>query len=138
RVGYPVMVKAAGGGGGKGIRVVYGPAELPEALAAARREAGHAFGDPRVFLERYIEHGRHIEIQILADTHGNTLYLFERECSAQRRHQKVIEESPSPLLEKPGGESIRAAMGEAAVNAAHAVGYVNAGTVEFIVTPGGE
>ena len=92
------MVKAAGGGGGKGIRVVSDPADLVEALHAARREAEHAFGDARVFLERFIERGRHIEIQVLADPFGNTVHLFERECSAQRRHQKAIEESPSPLL----------------------------------------
>ncbi len=134
QIGYPVMVKAAGGGGGKGIRVVYERDHLPEALAAARREAQHAFGDARVFLERYIEHGRHIEIQVLADQHGNTVHLFERECSAQRRHQKVIEESPSPLLTPES----RARMGAAAVEAARAVGYVNAGTVEFIATPTGE
>jgi 3-methylcrotonyl-CoA carboxylase alpha subunit len=133
-IGYPVMVKAAGGGGGKGIRIVYNAHDLPEALAGARREAQHAFNDPRVFLERYIERARHIEIQVLADQHGNTVHLFERECSAQRRHQKVIEESPSPLVT----ESMRAAMGQAAVNAAQAVGYTNAGTVEFIATPDGE
>lgn len=133
-VGFPVMVKAAGGGGGKGIRVVRNPAELPAALAAARREAANAFNDPRLFLERYIERGRHIEVQVLADTHGHTVHLFERECSAQRRHQKVIEESPSPLITPEQ----RARMGAAAVNAAEAVGYVNAGTVEFIATPQGE
>jgi len=115
RIGYPLMVKAAGGGGGKGIRVVHDPAELPEALAAARREAGHAFGDPRIFLERYIEHGRHIEIQVLADSRGSAVHLFERECSAQRRHQKIIEESPSTILESVDGQAIRAAMGQAAV-----------------------
>ncbi len=131
RIGYPVMVKAAGGGGGRGIRVVRRADDLPEALAGARREAQNAFGDARVFLERYIEHGRHIEIQVLADSHGNTVHLFERECSAQRRHQKVIEESPSPLVD----DAMRYAMGDAAVEAARAVGYVNAGTVEFIVTP---
>ncbi|MBN8635861.1 MAG: acetyl-CoA carboxylase biotin carboxylase subunit [Anaerolineae bacterium] len=134
QIGYPVMVKAAGGGGGKGIRVVYERRDLPEALAAARREALHAFGDPRVFLERYIEHGRHIEVQVLADQFGHTVHLFERECSAQRRHQKVIEESPSPLLTP----EIRARMGAAAVEAARAVHYVNAGTVEFIAAPTGE
>ncbi|MFN8376186.1 MAG: acetyl-CoA carboxylase biotin carboxylase subunit [Anaerolineae bacterium] len=133
-IGYPVMVKAAGGGGGKGIRIVHSAADLLEALAGARREAEHAFGDARVFLERYIQQARHIEIQVLADTQGNTVHLFERECSAQRRHQKVIEESPSPLLTA----TTRAAMGQAAVNAARAVAYANAGTVEFIVTPDGE
>ena len=133
-IGFPVMVKAAGGGGGKGIRVVHHSRELPDALASARREAQHAFGDPRLFLEKYIESARHIEIQVMADTHGSVLHLFERECSAQRRHQKIIEESPSPLLTP----DIRERMGQAAVNAARAVGYVNAGTVEFIATPDGE
>lgn len=132
-IGYPVMVKAAGGGGGKGIRVVYDPAQLPDALEAARNEARNAFGDERIFLERYIEHGRHVEIQVLADAHGNTVHLFERECSVQRRHQKIIEESPSPLLD----EAMRQQMGSAAVAAAQAVGYVNAGTVEFIATQDG-
>lgn len=133
-IGYPVMVKAAGGGGGKGIRVVRDAQALPEALAAARNEAQKAFGNPEVFLEKYIESGRHIEIQVLADTHGSTVYLFERECSAQRRHQKIIEEAPSPLLD----EATRRAMGQAAVEAAKAVGYVNAGTVEFIASAAGE
>jgi acetyl-CoA carboxylase biotin carboxylase subunit len=134
RIGYPVMVKAAGGGGGKGIRIVRHATDLLPAIESARREAQKAFNDPRVFLERYIESGRHIEVQVLADTHGNTVHLFERECSAQRRHQKVIEESPSPLLTADQREAI----GQAAVNAARAVGYVNAGTVEFIATPAGE
>lgn len=134
RIGFPVMVKAAGGGGGKGIRVVYSPADLPQALAGARAEAQKAFNDSRVFLERYIQTARHIEIQVLADAHGNTVHLFERECSAQRRHQKIIEESPSPLLD----DETRQRMGQAAVEAARAVGYVNAGTVEFIATPSGE
>jgi len=134
RIGFPVMVKAAGGGGGKGIRVVYSPDDLPQALAGARAEAQKAFNDSRVFLERYIQTARHIEIQVLADAHGNTVHLFERECSAQRRHQKIIEESPSPLLD----DETRQRMGQAAVEAARAVGYVNAGTVEFIATPSGE
>ncbi|MCU0464940.1 MAG: acetyl-CoA carboxylase biotin carboxylase subunit [Anaerolineae bacterium] len=134
RIGYPVMVKAAGGGGGKGIRIVRAETDLLPALESARREAQKAFNDPRVFLERYIERGRHIEVQVLADQHGNTVHLFERECSAQRRHQKVIEESPSPLLT----DEQRAAIGKAGVDAARAVGYVNAGTVEFIATPSGE
>lgn len=132
-IGYPVMVKAAGGGGGKGIRVVYDPRKLTEALAGARHEAEHAFGDSRIFLEKYIETARHIEIQVLGDQHGNIIHLFERECSAQRRHQKIIEESPSPLLTP----AIREQMGQAAVSAARAVNYVNAGTVEFIATPDG-
>ncbi|MCC6805138.1 MAG: acetyl-CoA carboxylase biotin carboxylase subunit [Anaerolineae bacterium] len=134
RIGYPVMVKAAGGGGGKGIRVVTDPADLPDALQAARREAQHAFNDSRVFLERFVERARHVEIQVIADRFGHTVHLFERECSAQRRHQKVIEESPSPLLEA----ALRARMGAAGVAAAQAVGYVNAGTVEFIAAPDGE
>ena len=133
-IGYPVMVKAAGGGGGKGIRVVYEPSDLLEAIRGASSEAQKAFGDARIFLERYIEHGRHIEMQIFGDTHGNARHLFERECSTQRRHQKIIEESPSPLLTP----EIREKMGQAAVAAAKAVNYVNAGTVEFIVTPDGE
>ncbi|MGB1288804.1 MAG: acetyl-CoA carboxylase biotin carboxylase subunit, partial [Aggregatilineales bacterium] len=132
-IGYPVMVKASGGGGGRGIRVVYEPDNLQEALQSARSEAQNAFGDARIFLEKYIERGRHIEIQILADTHGNTLHLYERECSTQRRHQKIIEESPSVLLD----DATRTAMGQAAVNAAKAVNYVNAGTVEFIATEDG-
>jgi acetyl-CoA carboxylase biotin carboxylase subunit len=128
RIGYPVMVKASAGGGGKGIRIVDSAADLIESLAAARREAEHAFGDSTIYIEKYIAHARHIEIQILADQHGNVVHLFERECSVQRRHQKIIEESPSPLLTS----EIRARMGEAAVNAARAVGYTNTGTVEFI------
>ncbi|MGJ3238743.1 MAG: acetyl-CoA carboxylase biotin carboxylase subunit [Anaerolineae bacterium] len=133
-IGYPVMVKAAGGGGGKGIRVVQRADDLLEAVSGARSEARKAFDDPRIFLERYIESGRHIEIQIIADTHGNTLHLYERECSTQRRHQKIIEESPSPSLT----DTMREAMGQAAVAAAQAVEYVNAGTVEFIVTETGD
>lgn len=133
RIGYPVMVKAAGGGGGKGIRIVHDQADLPAALAAARREAEHAFGDSSIFIEKYIEAGRHIEIQILADTDGETVHLFERECSIQRRHQKIIEETPSPLV----APDLRARMGQAAVDASRAVNYVNAGTVEFIVESSG-
>lgn len=133
-IGYPVMVKAAGGGGGKGIRIVRQAEALPEALEAARHEALNAFGDPRLFLEKYLESAHHVEIQVLADAHGNIIHLFERECSAQRRHQKIVEESPSPLLT----ESLRQQTGAAAVEAARAVGYVNAGTVEFIVTPAGD
>ncbi|MDX2078211.1 MAG: acetyl-CoA carboxylase biotin carboxylase subunit [bacterium] len=134
KMGYPVMVKAAGGGGGKGIRIVRSADDLLEALAGARREAQNAFNDPRVFLEKYIENGRHIEVQLLADDHGNILHLYERECSAQRRHQKIIEETPSPLLT----DATRAQICEAAVNAGRAVNYVNAGTVEFIATPSQE
>ena len=133
-IGYPLMVKAAGGGGGKGIRIVQEAGALPDALDSARREATNAFGDPRLFLEKYIAEARHIEVQIIADAHGNVLHLFERECSTQRRHQKIIEESPSPILD----DETRNAICEAAVKAASAVGYVNAGTVEFIATPDGD
>lgn len=130
-LGYPVLIKAAAGGGGKAMHIVATPAELPEMAAAAHREAMNAFGDPRLFLEKYVANGRHIEFQVLADSHSHTLHLFERECSIQRRHQKIIEETPSPLLDA----KLRERMGTAAVEAARAVGYVNAGTVEFIVDP---
>jgi acetyl-CoA carboxylase biotin carboxylase subunit len=132
RLGYPVLVKAAAGGGGKGMRVVHRSEDLSEGLAAARREAQHAFGDSRLVLERYIPRAHHVEFQVLGDHHGNLVHVFERECSLQRRHQKVIEETPSPLLD----EGLRVEMGAAAVAAARAVGYTNAGTVEFIVDPG--
>lgn len=133
RIGYPILIKAAGGGGGRGMRVVRAPAELAAALAGAQAEAANAFGDATVFLEKFIERGRHIEFQVFGDTHGNVVHLFERECSVQRRHQKIIEESPSPLLmQQP---ALREAMGRAAVAAARAVGYYNAGTIEFIVDP---
>jgi len=128
-VGYPVLVKAAMGGGGKGMRIVHGEDELEGALRAARSEAQSAFGDPTVFIEKYVEEPRHVEFQILADTHGHVVHLGERECSVQRRHQKLIEESPSCVLD----DSLREAMGQAAVKAAEAVGYSNAGTIEFIV-----
>ena len=134
QIGYPIMVKAAGGGGGKGIRVVYAESELPNALESARREAQNAFGDARVFLEKYIESARHIEVQIIADTHGNVCHLYERECSTQRRHQKIIEETPSPILD----DDTRHAICQTAVTAAESIGYVNAGTVEFIATESGE
>ncbi len=128
-VGYPLLVKAAAGGGGKGMRVVTDPAHLEEAVAAARREAGAGFGDDRVFLERYVGKARHIEIQILGDRHGGLLHLGERECSIQRRHQKILEESPSPAVDN----ALRAAMGDAALALAGALGYESAGTVEFLV-----
>ena len=128
-VGFPLMVKAAAGGGGKGIRIVHDPADLPGALAMARREAEAAFGDGTVYLEKLIEGARHIEIQVLADSHGNTIHLGERECSIQRRHQKLVEESPSVFVD----EDMRQRMGAVAVRAAEAVGYLNAGTVEFLV-----
>jgi propionyl-CoA carboxylase alpha chain len=127
-VGFPLMVKAAAGGGGKGMRVVHAPSELADAVAAARREAAGAFGDDRVFLERFVASPRHVEVQVLGDAHGSVVHLFERECSIQRRHQKVVEESPSPGID----DAVRVALGEAAVAAAQAIGYVNAGTVEFI------
>jgi acetyl-CoA carboxylase biotin carboxylase subunit len=130
-IGYPLLVKAAAGGGGKGMRVVRRPEELAEAIASARREAEHAFKDSRLILERYIQNAHHVEFQILGDQHGHMLYVFERECSVQRRHQKIIEESPSPLLD----ETLRREMGQAAVAAAQAAGYTNAGTMEFIVDP---
>jgi 3-methylcrotonyl-CoA carboxylase alpha subunit len=130
-LGFPLLVKAAAGGGGKGMRVVWEAGELTGAVQAARREAGHAFGDERLLLERYIPTAHHVEIQVLGDQHGNLLHLFERECSVQRRHQKIIEETPSPLLDA----EMRQRMGDAAVAAARAVGYHNAGTVEFIVDP---
>jgi acyl-CoA carboxylase subunit alpha len=130
----PLLVKAAAGGGGKGMRVVEAVADLPEAVAAARREARAAFGDDTVFLERYLTSARHIEIQILADDHGGFLHCFERECSIQRRHQKIIEESPSPAIDNEQREHI----GAAALAAAKAVGYRNAGTVEFVLEPSGD
>ena len=125
---FPLLIKAAAGGGGKGMRVVGELAALPEAIAAARREARGAFGDDRVFVERYVEASRHIEVQVLADAHGNVVHLGERECSLQRRHQKVVEESPSPVV----GPGLRERMGAAATALARAAGYVNAGTVELI------
>jgi 3-methylcrotonyl-CoA carboxylase alpha subunit len=128
RIGFPVLIKASAGGGGKGMKVAANAAEFADALASARREALASFGDDRVLIERYLERPRHIEIQVFADCHGHCVYLFERDCSLQRRHQKVIEEAPAPGLP----EAIRRRMGEAAVAAAQAVGYVGAGTVEFI------
>ncbi|WP_069163967.1 acetyl-CoA carboxylase biotin carboxylase subunit [Nocardia altamirensis] len=129
-VGYPVLVKPSAGGGGKGMRLVDDPAHLPEALVSARREAASAFGDDTLFLERFVTRPRHIEVQVLADRFGNVLHLGERECSLQRRHQKVIEEAPSPLLDA----ATRAKIGAAACNTARSVDYVGAGTVEFIVS----
>jgi 3-methylcrotonyl-CoA carboxylase alpha subunit len=129
RVGFPLLVKASAGGGGKGMRIVRAPGELEAALASARREAKSAFGDDRVLIERYLERPRHIEFQVFGDAHGDVIHLWERECSIQRRYQKIIEESPSPFLD----DNLRARMGMAAVAAARAVSYVSAGTVEFIV-----
>ena len=131
-IGYPVLVKASAGGGGKGMRVVDGPDDLPDAIAGARREAESAFGDGALFLEKYLDGPRHIEIQVLADQSGQTISLHERECSIQRRHQKIIEEAPSPVIDP----ATRAAMGRAAVAAAQAVNYVGAGTVEFLYQDG--
>ncbi|HEX9702562.1 MAG TPA: acetyl-CoA carboxylase biotin carboxylase subunit, partial [Rhodospirillales bacterium] len=129
KIGYPVMLKASAGGGGKGMRIARDDAECRDGFKRAAGEAKTAFGDDRVFVEKYVDNPRHIEIQVLADGHGNTVYLGERECSIQRRHQKVIEEAPSPFLDA----ATRQAMGEQAVMLARAVKYASAGTVEFIV-----
>ena len=129
KIGYPVMLKAAAGGGGKGMRLVQAAQELPAALEAAQSEAQRAFGDGEIYLEKAILNPRHIEMQVLADEYGNTVYLGERECSIQRRHQKVLEEAPSPLVDA----ALRRRMGEVAVRVAQAAGYHNAGTVEFLV-----
>ncbi len=133
RIGWPVLIKASAGGGGKGMRIVRAAAEFADALASCRREAAASFGDDRVLVEKYLERPRHIEMQVFGDTQGNVVHLFERDCSVQRRHQKVIEEAPAPGM--TAGR--RAAMGKAAVDAAKAVGYVGAGTVEFIVAADG-
>lgn len=129
RIGYPIMLKAAAGGGGKGMRLVQALAELRSALESARSEAERSFGDSEVYIEKAIVNPRHIEMQVLADEHGNTVYLGERECSLQRRHQKVVEEAPSPIVDP----DMRRKMGEVAVRVAQAAGYTNAGTVEFLV-----
>jgi len=134
QIGYPVMIKAAAGGGGKGMRMVPGEADLAAAFRAARSEAQASFGDDAVYLEKYIENPRHVEIQVLGDLYGKVVSLNERECSIQRRHQKVIEEAPSPVVTS----ELRRRMGEAAVRAASAVGYSNAGTCEFLLAPDGE
>jgi propionyl-CoA carboxylase alpha chain len=133
-LGWPLLVKASAGGGGRGMRAVGGPVSLREAVASARREAAAAFGDDTVFLERYLVDPRHIEVQVIADAYGDTVALFERECSIQRRHQKIIEEAPSPMVTP----ELRARLVDAAVAAARAVGYVNAGTVEFVVDSNGD
>jgi propionyl-CoA carboxylase alpha chain len=133
-IGYPVLLKPAAGGGGKGMRIVSVPAEMKAALAASRQETRKAFGDSRIFMERYVEQPRHVEIQILADSFGNVLHLGERECSVQRRYQKIIEESPSPAV----SEALRQRMGRAACDLARNAGYVNAGTVEFVLDARGE
>ena len=134
KFGYPILLKAAAGGGGKGMRVVSGPGELAGALDAARREAKSSFGDDAVYLEKFISRPRHVEIQVLADSHGTVLSLGERECSVQRRHQKMIEEAPSVAV----NPELRARMGETAVRAARAAGYVNAGTCEFLLDSDGK
>jgi acetyl/propionyl-CoA carboxylase alpha subunit len=130
-IGYPVLVKASAGGGGKGMRIVNSESELHDAIDSARREALNSFGDDRLLIEKYIANAHHVEFQVFGDQHGNLVHLFERECSVQRRHQKIIEETPSPLLTP----ALREEMGRAAVAAAKAVNYYNAGTIEFIVDP---
>ena len=134
KIGYPVLLKAAAGGGGKGMKVVESEAQLSEALSSAQREAQAAFGDARMLVEKYVLQPRHVEIQVFADQHGNAVYLAERDCSIQRRHQKVVEEAPAPGL----SPELRRAMGEAAVTAARAIGYVGAGTVEFLLDARGD
>jgi acetyl-CoA carboxylase, biotin carboxylase subunit len=129
KIGYPIVIKAAAGGGGKGMRVVYSPSELASAFKLARSESQNAFGDDRVYVEKYLQSPRHIEIQIMADAWGNVVHLGERECSIQRRHQKVIEESPSPIVD----DALRKQIGEAAIEAAKSTSYLNAGTVEFLL-----
>ncbi|HVG97337.1 MAG TPA: biotin carboxylase N-terminal domain-containing protein, partial [Chloroflexota bacterium] len=126
---YPLLVKAAAGGGGKGMRIVRDPADFEAAVAAAKREAASAFGDDTILVEKYVEHGRHIEVQVLADAHGTVLHLFERDCSTQRRHQKVLEEAPAPTITA----EVRKLVTESAVALAREVGYENAGTVEFLL-----
>lgn len=128
-MGYPVIIKAAAGGGGKGMRICHNDVRLVSALLTAQREAEAAFGNPDVYIEKYIEQPRHIEIQILGDTHGHVIHLGERDCTIQRRHQKLIEESPSPMLDS----KLRKKMGDAAVKCAKSIGYINAGTIEFLL-----
>jgi acetyl-CoA carboxylase, biotin carboxylase subunit len=128
-IGYPVMLKASAGGGGKGMRLVHSREEVKSALSLAQSEAISSFGDPSVYVEKYVKHPRHIEVQLIGDHHGDLVYLGERECSLQRRHQKVLEECPSPIVDDP----LRRRMGETAVAIARAAGYVNAGTIEFLV-----
>jgi len=129
KIGFPVIIKATAGGGGRGMKIVHSPAALPNAFATARAEAQAGFGNPEVYIEKYCENPRHVEIQILGDKHGNVIHLGERDCSIQRRHQKIIEEAPSTV----STPELRKAMGEAAVRAAKAVGYSSAGTMEFLV-----
>ncbi|MCL5043109.1 MAG: acetyl/propionyl/methylcrotonyl-CoA carboxylase subunit alpha [Gammaproteobacteria bacterium] len=134
QIGYPLLLKASAGGGGKGMKVVRADSELDDALASAQREAQSAFGDPQLLLEKYLEHTRHIEVQMLADQQGHCVYLHDRDCSIQRRHQKVLEEAPAPGL----SAELRRQMGEAAVRAAQAIDYVGAGTIEFLLDPDGQ
>ena len=134
RIGYPLLVKASAGGGGRGMRIVESPAELEDAVSSARREAASAFGDDTVFVEKYVRAPRHIEVQIFGDSQGTIVHLFERECSIQRRYQKIVEESPSPVVTP----ELRARLGEAAIAAGRALGYVGAGTVEFVLDASGE
>ena len=129
KIGYPVMIKASAGGGGKGMRIAWNDSEVKEGFQSSKNEAASSFGDDRIFIEKFVTQPRHIEIQVLADTKGNCIYLGERECSIQRRNQKVVEEAPSSFLD----EKTRRKMGEQACNLAKAVGYSSAGTVEFIV-----
>ena len=129
KIGYPVLIKAIKGGGGKGMRIVRSPSEFEEMLESSKRESIKSFGDDKVLVEKYLERPRHVEVQVFADKHDNVVHLFERDCSVQRRHQKVIEEAPAPGLT----EELRAELGAKAVAAARAVNYENAGTVEFIM-----
>ena len=128
-IGYPILIKAIKGGGGKGMRIVYDPSDFELQLNSSKREAMNSFSDDQVLLEKYLLTPRHVEVQIFADTYNNVVHLFERDCSVQRRHQKILEEAPAPMLD----ESIRNELGKKAVAAARAVGYVGAGTVEFIM-----
>ena len=132
RIGYPQLIKASAGGGGKGMRVVNQQSEFEAALVSARREALSSFADDKVLIERYLPAPRHVELQVFADKQGNVVHLFERDCSIQRRHQKVLEEAPAPGMT----DALRAQMGEAAINCAKAIGYVGAGTVEFLLDSG--
>ncbi len=128
-VGYPILVKAAAGGGGKGMRIVYKKEEFESSIKAAKSEAKNAFGDDRIYIEKYLEEPRHVEFQVMADTHGNVVHVFDRECSVQRRHQKVIEEAPCPIMT----DELRSKMAEAAIKATKGCNYVGAGTIEFLV-----
>ncbi|MEL6871180.1 MAG: ATP-grasp domain-containing protein, partial [Pseudomonadota bacterium] len=134
KIGYPVLLKASAGGGGKGMRIVHDAAQFDQELAAAQREAQSSFGDDKMLVEKYLTEPRHIELQVFADTHGNTVHLFDRDCSIQRRHQKIVEEAPAPNID--GG--VRQAMADAAIKAAAAIDYVGAGTIEFLLDGDGQ